>query len=81
MAWIQTVSEDEAKGLLGKIYADARRRAGRVFQIVRAMSLQPLVAEASMGLYARLMFGRNGLTRAQREMIAVVVSRANDCHY
>lgn len=81
MAWIRTVPDGEARGLLGKIYEDARRRAGRVYEIVRAMSLQPPVAEASMGLYGRVMFGRGALTRAQRELLAVVVSRVNHCHY
>ena len=32
-------------------------------------------------LYRELMYSRGPLSRAQREMIAVVVSAANDCHY
>ena len=32
-------------------------------------------------LYAELMRGPGPLTRIQREMIAVVVSAANQCHY
>ncbi len=31
--------------------------------------------------YRHLMFSRGPLTRVQREMIAVVVSGANECHY
>ena len=81
MAWIRTIADDEAQGVLARVYADARGRAGRVYGIVRAMSLQPPVAEASMALYGRVMFGSGGLTRAQREMLAVVVSRENHCHY
>ena len=34
-----------------------------------------------MAFYQRIMFAREGLERRQREMLAVVVSRANDCHY
>ena len=81
MAWIKTVPDEEATGLLARVYADARRRAGRVFGIVRVMSPQPSVAEGSLGFYGRVMFGRGGLSRAQREMIAVVVSTTNACHY
>ena len=81
MAWIHTVPEEEASGLLAKIYEEARRRAGRVFAIVRAMSLQPRVAQGSLDFYGCVMRGRGPLTRAQREMIAVVVSRSNACHY
>ena len=32
-------------------------------------------------LYEQLMHRRSPLSRIQREMIAVVVSAANDCHY
>jgi alkylhydroperoxidase family enzyme len=32
-------------------------------------------------LYRELMYGRGPLSRIQREMIAVVVSAANACHY
>ena len=34
-----------------------------------------------MSLYIALMFGESPLTRAQRELLAVVVSRSNDCRY
>jgi len=34
-----------------------------------------------MGLYREVMFGGAELSRADRELLAVVVSRANDCHY
>ena len=32
-------------------------------------------------LYRELMYSRGPLSRTQREMIGVVVSVANDCHY
>ena len=32
-------------------------------------------------LYRELMYGRSPLSRIQREMIAVVVSAVNECHY
>jgi alkylhydroperoxidase family enzyme len=81
MAWLKTIAEGEATGPLARIYAEAVKRAGRVFGILRAMSLSPHALDASMGLYKAVMFGRSELTRAQREMLAVVTSRANDCHY
>ena len=34
-----------------------------------------------VGLYTAVMHGESPLTRGQREMLAVVVSRANECHY
>ena len=81
MPWIKTIPPEEATGRLRKSYDEAVRRAGRVFGIVRAMSLAPAVLDASLELYKRIMFAREGLTRVQRELLATVVSRANDCHY
>ena len=79
--WIRTVALEEATGRLRTFYDAAVRRAGRVFGIVRAMSPNVAVAEASMALYVGTMKGPSPLTRRQRELLAVVVSRANDCHY
>jgi uncharacterized peroxidase-related enzyme len=82
MPWIRTVPPEEATGLLRQIYDAAVRRAGRVFNVVRLQSLRPKVLDASMQLYLQLMHAPDGaLTRAQREMIAVIVSATNGCHY
>jgi alkylhydroperoxidase family enzyme len=81
MAWIETVAPEDARGRLAASYAAATARAGRVFQIVRAMSLWPEVLDPAMQLYVAVMHGESALSRARREMLAVVVSRANDCHY
>jgi uncharacterized peroxidase-related enzyme len=82
MPWIRTVPPDEAAGLLRQIYDAAIHRAGRVFNVVRLQSLRPKVLRASTQLYLELMHAPEGvLTRAQREMIAVVVSATNGCHY
>lgn len=72
----------EATGALARAYEAAVRRAGRVFQIVKTMSLAPRVQAASMALYREVMFDTHGgLSRADAEMLAVVTSRVNDCHY
>ncbi len=79
--WIQTIPVPKATGALKRIYDSAKQRAGRVFNIVQAMSLSPRVLRSSMGFYREVMFAEEGLSRRQRELIAVVVSRANHCHY
>lgn len=82
MAWIETVPVGRAQGRLAPIYDAAMDRAGRVFGIVRLMSLQPEVLQASMGLYmATTTHPRSPLPRWFRELIAVHVSRLNDCFY
>lgn len=81
MAWIRTISEEEAKGDLERQYDAAIKRAGRVFHIVKINSLRPDLMRTFMNLYIQLMHGPSGLNRREREMVATVVSRANDCHY
>ncbi|MEM7586443.1 MAG: carboxymuconolactone decarboxylase family protein [Acidobacteriota bacterium] len=82
MAWIKTVSPEAAEGLLARLYAAAVKRAGKVFNVIRLQSLRPETLRASTQLYTEVMHSeRSPLTRAQREMIATVVSRANSCHY
>ena len=81
MAWIKTVDTDQADGLLAKVYEAAVKRAGRVFNIIRVQSINPSVLEAGIGLYMGVMLHDSPLSRAQREMLAIVVSSANDCHY
>ena len=81
MAWLRSIAPREATGRLAEVYAAAVARAGRVFHILRSMSLSPRTLERSMGLYSQVMHGPSRLSRAQRELLAVVVSRANGCHY
>jgi len=81
VAWIQTISDEQAEGLLKAQYDAAVRRAGRVFNIVRVMSLNPAALRDSIAIYRTFMYGDSPLSRAQRELLAVVVSGANGCHY
>ncbi len=82
LAWIRTVPVAEAAGRLEKQYSGGLARSGRVYGIVRLMSLEPRILEASMGLYmATTTHPRSPLPRWFRELIAVTVSRANDCFY
>ncbi len=81
MSWIRQYSDSEAEGLLARIYRDAIHRGGRVWGIVRIMGINPRMLRASMGFYASVMKSDNQLPARLRETLAVVVSRANDCHY
>ena len=81
MAYIDLVPVDRATGPLRKMYDAALQRAGRVYEIVRTMSPNPPVLEASMALYTKVMKGPSGLSRRERELLATVTSRINECHY
>jgi uncharacterized peroxidase-related enzyme len=78
---IRLIEPGDAEGRLKQEYDAAIGRAGKVFNVVKAMSPNPLVLNRSMELYKAVMFGPSELSRLERELLAVVVSRANDCHY
>jgi uncharacterized peroxidase-related enzyme len=81
MPWIRVIGLSEASGLLKQQYEAAIQRAGRIWNIVSIMSQNPPALKASMAFYGALMHGPSPLSRSQRELIAVVVSRANGCVY
>jgi len=81
MAWIRTISEDEARGDVERQYKAAVKRAGKVFQIVKLQSVRPEIMRTFMALYVQIMHGPSDLTRTEREMVATAVSKVNHCHY
>ncbi len=81
MAYIRLIDEGEAEGALREEYDAAVERAGKVFNILKAMSLRPGVLRASMGLYQEIMFGESGLSRRERELLATVTSAEQNCYY
>lgn len=81
MPWIEQVADEAASGRLERLYDEAVDRAGRVWNIVRIMSIWPAVLEASMRLYTTLMKGPSPLPRARRELLATVVSAELGCRY
>lgn len=81
MAWIKMISEAEATGKLKVAYEKLREPWGGVDNIMKIHSLNLRSLWAHFELYKAVMYGRSTLSRTQREMIAVVVSAANHCHY
>ena len=81
MAWIRQIEPRGAAGALKRNFDAAMKRAGRVWNILRVMSLSPETLRSSMGLYRAVMFGDSPLSRGQRELLAVVVSKTNRCRY
>ena len=81
VAYIEQISEGEARGTLQEVYHGARTRAGGVANIIKLMSRDAPVLQGSMMLYASLMKSDNALSAARREMLAAVVSNLNDCYF
>lgn len=82
VAWIETVDEDQATAALQRAYRRAADpESGAVDHIMKVHSLNPASLLDHQHLYKTLMFGESPLSRAQREMIGVVVSAINRCEY
>jgi alkylhydroperoxidase family enzyme len=82
MANIRVIPDDEWSGQLGEIYPQVVDRTyGRVDNIMAVHSLNPRGLAAHQGLYASAMSGTATLRKAERELIALVVSLENHCHY
>jgi uncharacterized peroxidase-related enzyme len=81
MSWIEEIDISEAEGPLADIYKDLVEKRGKVSNILKVHSLNPDAMGNHLDLYMTLMFGRSGLSRAEREAIAVVVSAENECEY
>jgi len=82
MCWITCITNDtEATGQLKEIYEELKEKRGKIPNIMKAQSLNPSAMKAHMDLYIALMFGKSGLSRQERELIAVIVSATNGCEY
>jgi uncharacterized peroxidase-related enzyme len=62
-------------------FAKCTEKLGLIPNVLRAHAFDQDKLRAFMGLYNNLMLAPSGLTKAEREMIAVAVSALNRCHY
>ena len=86
MAWIETVPDDEWRDgdhvELSELHGSVvDRENGRVDHIMAIHSLNPRALAAHQGLYTSAMAGTATLRKVERELIALVVSLENHCHY
>ena len=81
MAWIKIIDEENAEDSLKEQYDQLIEPWGGVDNILKIQSLNPESLAAHVKLYKKLMYGKSPLMRTDREMIAVVVSAINQCHY
>ena len=81
MAWIAEIDEREAKGSLKDQYSKLKEPWGGIDNILKVHSLNPESLDAHVQLYKTVMFGKSPIPRIDREMIALLVSSINQCHY
>ncbi len=81
MPFIRTVLPDEAEGALKDVYTSIAGARGSIAHIHQISSLDPAFMQGHLDFYMTLMFGKGGLTRRERELVATAVSSANKCDY
>lgn len=81
MSRIKVIAHEESQGRLKEVYDDLVKSRGKLADVHMIQSLRPESIVKHMDLYMEIMFSRSELSRADREMIAVVVSVANQCEY
>lgn len=81
MSWIDEVEVGDADGKLEAMYAELIAKRGKVSNILKVHSLSPEALGNHLDLYMTIMFGKSGLSRAEREAVGVVVSATNECAY
>ncbi|MDZ7742254.1 MAG: peroxidase-related enzyme [Bacteroidota bacterium] len=81
MARIKIIEHKEANGRLLEIYDDIVKKRGKLAEVHKMQSLRPENIVRHMELYMEIMFSRSELSRANREMMAVIVSVSNGCKY
>lgn len=81
MSRIKIIEPEQAEGRLKEIYSKLEQERGQIAQVHKMQSLRPESIVKHMDLYMEIMFSKSELSRAQREMMAVVVSTSNNCGY
>lgn len=80
MTFIRTIGDDEAAGAVAKVYQKAKAEGG-VYETTRLLSLWPEAMVMEGRRYQTVMLDETDLSRAEKEMIATVVSAKNRCTY
>jgi uncharacterized peroxidase-related enzyme len=81
LSWLSVPTDDEVPGEIKELWQKPLEKLGFVPNVLRVLALRPDHLLRWWSYYDELMRGESGLTKAQREMIAVVVSAQNRCHY
>ena len=81
IAWVRVPTDRQLPDDIRDLFGRAQEKLGIVPNVFRLFALRPEHLRRWRALYDELLRGESGLTPAQREMIAVVVSTQNRCFY
>lgn len=81
MARIKVIQPEDAGEVLKEVYDELLQKRGQLSEVLKVQSLHPSSLKSHVAFYLDIMFSKTALSRAEKEMIAVVVSLANGCIY
>ena len=81
LTWLRVPADDDVSPEVRELWRPSQEKLGFVPNVLRLYALRPSHLLAWNRHYEEAMKGDSGLTKAEREMIAVVVSVANRCTY
>lgn len=81
MAYIHTIEPEVATGRLAEIYRSILDSRGHLSNIWKVASLDDSLVQTHVEMNIATMHARNGISRMEREAIAVAVAAANECPY
>ena len=81
ITWLDVPTDEDVPMDVKALWKVPLEKLGFVPNVLRVMALRPRHLLGWWSYYEELMRGDSSLTKVQREMIAVVVSATNRCHY
>ncbi len=81
MARIKVIQPEDAGKELKEVYDDLVQNRGKLSEVLKIQSLHPASISSHVHFYMDIMFSKTSLSRAEKELLAVVVSVANGCLY
>jgi uncharacterized peroxidase-related enzyme len=81
ITWLEVPPDESVPTEVRELWAAPLEKLGFVPNVLRVLALRPDHLLGWSAYFDELMRGESGVTKVQREMIAVVVSAQNRCHY
>ena len=81
MPYVRTIPFEESQGELTEAYDIMIKNLERIPNVQAVSSLKPNIMKPLVAYVGSAMFGKSGVSRAERKMVAAVVSATNECQY
>ena len=81
MPYVKTIPYEEATGELKAVYDQMLETRGAIPNVHAVSGIRPQIVKTLGAHIGSVMRSESGLTPAEREMIATVVSAVNKCQY